>query len=116
MLENNYKKANIEECNYSNVYNDIKKIFNKIGIYLNEKDDICNPKEVDEDRTFDDVLHDVLLAYLTESKIINDKFGELTINSYNQDSENNNECYDYFMFTCGLTKLYSLHCLVCCVL
>ena len=32
------KKANIEECNYNNVYNDIKKIFNKIGIYLNEKD------------------------------------------------------------------------------
>lgn len=72
-------------------------------IYLNEKDDICNPKEVDEDRTFDDVLHDVLLAYLNESKIINDNFGELTINSYNQDSDNNNGGYDYFVdltYTC----------------
>ena len=77
---------------------------NNGDIYLNEKDDICNPKEVDEDRTFDDVLHDVLLVYLTESKIINDKFGELTINSYNQDSENNNEGYDYFVdltYTCN---------------
>ena len=31
------KKANIEECNYKNVFEDINKIFNKIGILINEE-------------------------------------------------------------------------------
>lgn len=31
------KKANIEECSYNNVFIDMKKIFKKIGIYINEK-------------------------------------------------------------------------------
>ncbi len=33
------KKANIEECKYKNIERDMIKIFNKIGIYKNEKND-----------------------------------------------------------------------------
>lgn len=73
-------------------------------VYLNEKDDVCNPKDDDGNRTFDDVLHDVLFAYLSEEKIVNDNFKDFVINSYNRDSENNNEGYDYFVdltYTCN---------------
>lgn len=31
------KKANIEECNYNNIFEDMNKIFKKIGIYINEQ-------------------------------------------------------------------------------
>ena len=31
------KKAKIEECKYNNVFEDMNKIFEKIGIYINEK-------------------------------------------------------------------------------
>ena len=31
------KKKNIEECNYKNVLEDMKKIFKKMDIYINEK-------------------------------------------------------------------------------
>ena len=31
------KKVKIEECNYKNVFEDINKIFNKIGILINEE-------------------------------------------------------------------------------
>ena len=30
------KKVNIENCNYKNIYEDMEKIFKKIGIYINE--------------------------------------------------------------------------------
>lgn len=32
------RKVNVEECNYKNVVEDMKKIFKKIGIYINEED------------------------------------------------------------------------------
>lgn len=31
------KNVNIEKCNYNNVFEDMKKIFEKMGVYINEK-------------------------------------------------------------------------------
>ena len=31
------KNMNIENCNYNNIYNDMKKIFKKMDVYINEK-------------------------------------------------------------------------------
>lgn len=73
-------------------------------VHLNAKDDVCNPKESDGNRTFEDVLHDVLIAYLNEEKIINSDFEDLKINSYERDSDNSNNGYDYYVdltYTCN---------------
>ena len=64
--------------------------------HLNKDDDICITPN-GGNRTFKDVLHDILIKYLEENKIVDKKFDDLVINYYAKDSENEKSGYDYYV-------------------